>query len=218
MRQRLREQHEMTEHFANPHTPEQEQLLSNIGQWVEGAIITAGGALLLRDAVSDGDGYGEVPSKMLAGAGALLGLGLAAGSFDQDGSVIFFGADHPQREHLQMAALLTAGSLAPRDGKLGRILSGAGLARIGQMFLTHEQHGTSWAERIARRRHQRLGKTILAAAVTHAAGDLLENRWIRGLGAGLMVASGLQLLTYDGPDGAFEPHLTTGHSMPQEEG
>lgn len=188
----------------HPHTPEQERLFSNIEHWVEGGIITAGGTLLMRDAVGDRDTYGEAASKVLAGAGALLGLGLVAGSFHHGGPVTFFRIDHQQRQHLEMAALLTAGSLASRFGVLGRLLFGASTARIGQMFLVHEQHGTGWAEKKARRRHQRLGKSILAAAATHTVGDLLESRWIRGLGAGLLVASGLQLLTYREPEGAFE--------------
>jgi hypothetical protein len=197
-------QEAMTEQIPHPHTPEQERLLSNIGHWVEGGIITAGGALLMRDAFEDRDPYGDHASKVLAGAGAFLGVGLVAGSFHHGGPVTFFRLDRQQRQHLEMAGLLTAGSLASRFRRIGRLLSGASTARIGQMFLVHEQHGTGWAERKAWRRHRRLGKTILAAAATRAVGDLLESRWIRGLGAGLLVASGLQLLTYKEPEGAFE--------------
>lgn len=209
----------MSERVPHPHTPEQERLFSNAGHWIEGGIITAGGALMLRDAVSDSDTYGEVSSKVLAGAGALLGFGLVAGSFHHGGPLTFFRADHQQREHLEMAALLTGGSLASRFGRIGRLLSGAGLARIGQMFLAHEQHGTGWAEKKARRRHQRLGKTILAAAATNTVGDLFESRWIRCQGAGLLVASGLQLLTYREPEGAFEPgsERVTEHPVSEEE-
>lgn len=36
-------------------------------------------------------------------------------------------ADHQQREHLEMATLLTGGSLASRFGKIGRLVSGAGM-------------------------------------------------------------------------------------------
>lgn len=210
----------MTGHIPHPHTAEQERLFSNLGHWIEGAIITAGGALLLREAVAGSDFYGEVPSKVLAGAGAVLGLGLVGGSFHHGGPALFFRADQQQTEHLKMAALLTSGGLASRFGRFGRVLSGAGIAGIGQMFLSHEQHGTSWAEKRARRKHQRLGKTIVAAAATQTLGDLLENRPIRALGAGLLVASGLQLLTYSEPEGAFEPesHQPRKHPIPREEG
>jgi hypothetical protein len=216
----LTEHEEMTQHVPHPHTPEQERLFSNVGHWVEGGIITAGGALLMRDAAGGRDAYRDVASKMLAGAGALLGVGLVAGSFHHGGPVTFFRLDHQQRQHLEMAGLLTAGSLASRAGRMGRLLSGASMARIGQMFLVHEQHGTSWGVKKARRRHERLGKTIIVAAATHATGDLFENRLMRALGAGLLVASGLQLLSYKEPRGAFESasNHAPEHQMPQEAG
>jgi hypothetical protein len=171
----------------------------------------------MRDAFEDRDVDGDLASKVLGGAGALLGIGLVAGSFHHGGPVTFFKDDHQQRQHLEMAALLTAGSLATRHGTIGRLVSGVTTARIGQMFLVHEQHGTGLAETKARRRHQRLGKTILAAAATRAVGDLIANRWIRGLGGGLLVASGFQLLTYKEPEGAFERggDSPAGHPMPE---
>lgn len=199
------------EHVSQPHTPEQERLFSNIGHWVEGGIITAGGALLIRDAMFDSDNYGETSSTVLVGAGSLLGLGLIAGSFHHGGPFMFFRVDHQQRQHLEMAATLTAGSLASRFGRVGKLASGVAIARIGQMFLTHEQHGTSWAAKLAVRKHRRLGRTILAAAATHAVGDLIESRWIRAIGAGLLVVSGLQLVTYKEPEGAFERAMSADH-------
>jgi hypothetical protein len=216
----LTEHEEATQHVPHPHTPEQERILSNIGHWVEGGIITAGGALLMRDAVADGEAYREVASKVLAGAGALLGVGLVAGSFHHGGPVTFFRLDHQQRQHLEMAGLLTAGSFASRFGGIGRVLFAATTARIGQMFLVHEQHGTSPAAKKAKHRHERLGRTIIAAAATHATGDLFESRLMRALGAGLLVAAGLQLLTYKEPQGAFESasHHAPEHPIPEEVG
>jgi hypothetical protein len=210
----------MAQQVPHPHTPDQERLFSNIGHWLEGGIITAGGALPMRDAVAASDSYGEVASTVLAGAGALLGVGLVAGSFHHGGPVTFFRLDHQQRQHLEMAALLTAGKLASRSGKIGRLLSGASTARIGQMFLVHEQHGISWPAKKAKRRHERLGRPILAAAATHAAGALFESRLMRALGAGLLVASGLELLTYKEPHGAFESASSqaTEHLMPEQAG
>jgi hypothetical protein len=206
----------MTAHVQRSHTPEQQRLFSNIGHLVVGAIITTGGALLLRDAVSAADSYGEVPSRVLTGAGALLVLGLVAGSFHHGGRVDFFKADPQEREHLEMAAILTAGRLASRFGRLGKLVSGAGIARIGQMFLAHERHGTSEAEKMARAKHQRLGKAILAAATTHTLGDLLEIRWIRAIGSALLIASGLPLLAYREPEGAFATAYGTGGHLAEE--
>lgn len=132
--------------------------------------------------------------KVLAGAGALLGLGMVAGSFHHGGPIVFYRADHRQRQHLEMAIFLTAGSLASRFGKIRRVLSGGSIARIGRC-------SSPTARNTARvgmgpSQHKRLGKTILAAATTHTVGNVLGIRWIRVLGAGFLVASGLQLLDY----------------------
>ncbi len=72
------------------------------------------------------------------------------------------------------------------------------------MFLAHEQHGTSWAAKRARARHKALGKTILAAALAQVVRDLTDSQWIRATGGTLLIAAGLQLLTYREPEGAFE--------------
>ena len=142
---------------------------------------------------------------MLAGAGWLLGLGLITGSFEHGGPLTFFRADHQQREHLQMAALLAAGGIVRRGGRVGRVAAAGTTARIGQMFLTHEQHGTGEAAREARGQHQRLGKTILAAAATGALGEVMGKRWLRAMAATLLTLSGLQLVAYREPAGAYEP-------------
>ncbi len=109
---------DMMEHVPQPHTPEEQRLFSNIGHWLEGGIITSGGVVVLRDALSARDGHSDGPATVLAGAGSLLGLGLVAASFHHGGPLTFFRVDHQQRQHLEMAAILTTGSLAARLGKL----------------------------------------------------------------------------------------------------
>jgi|SRR6266511_4228185 len=179
--------------------------LSNVGHWVEGTIIAGAGSVLLRDALAGDGSSSQTASTVLAGAGTLLGVALVGGSFEHGGPAQFFRADHQQREHLEMATLLTAGGLARRFGRVGKILGSAATARIGQMFLTHEQHGTGEAAAVAKGKHEMLGKTILGAAATSAIGDLFDLKALRAVGAALLVLSGLQLVAYREPEGAYEP-------------
>jgi hypothetical protein len=194
----------VTHHVPNAHSPAQMRTMSNVGHWIEGAIITGAGGLLLYDAVKPDDGSDRLASNLLAGAGSLLGLGLGLGSLEHGGPVAFFSADHQQRQHLQMAALLTAGGLSRRAGRVGRTLAAAATARIGQMFLTHEQHGTGDAAELAKGKHERLGKSILAAAALTAAGEAFNVRGAKAAGAALLLASGAQLIAYREPEGAYE--------------
>jgi hypothetical protein len=193
----------LTHHVPHAHPPEQMRLMSNVGHWVEGGIISCAGVLLLRGALGK-ESEQALASNLLAGAGALLGLSLVAGSFEHGGPVMFFKSDHQQREHLQMAALLTAGGLSRRAGRVGRVLATLATAWIGQMFLTHEQHGTGGAAKVAKGKHERLGKTIVAAAAAAVLGEVLNARVLRAMGAALLTASGLQLITYREPEGAYE--------------
>ena len=201
----------MTEHVPNPHTPEQDRTFSNIGHWIEGGIITSAGSALLTSAISEDERYDGYASRFLLGAGGLLGLGLIAGSFHHGGPRAFFAADHQQRQHLQMAGLITAAGAARNLGRLGTLASGALIAMVGQMFLTHEQHGTGQAAAEAKAKHQRLGHTIVAGSALGALGDIARARTARAAGALTMISAGLQLMTYHEPEGAFEG--ATDHSM-----
>lgn len=203
----------MTSHVPKPHTPAEMRTFSNLGHDIEGAIISGSGTLMLLDSLASDRRLHKASSNLLAGAGSLLGLGLIGGSFDHGGPVTFFMADLQQRQHLEMAALLTTGGLARRAGRFGSLVWGAALARIGQMFLTHEQHGSGEAAAIARGMHQRLGRTILAAAVTVTAGELTRSRWLRAVGSALPIASGIQLAIYREPVGAFEVEHGAHHEM-----
>lgn len=200
----------MTEHVPNPHTPEQDRILSNVGHWIEGATITAAAAALLPRPVGEDERYDLRAARLLLGAGGLLGLGLIAGSFHHGGPRVFFTSDRQQRQHLQMAGLITAAGAARGLGRVGALASNALIARVGQMFLTHEQHGTDKAAAEAKAKHQRLGQTIVAGSALGAVGDLTRARTARRLGALMTMAAGLQLLTYREPEGAFE--ASTDHS------
>lgn len=188
----------------NPHTPAQERLLSNIGHWIEGAIITTAGISSVRGALFDDRRHEAHQSLVLVGAGSLLGIGLLAGSFHHGGPVTFFRGDMQQREHLKMSGLIAGAGALRRLGRLGALLSDSLVARVGQMFMVHEQHGTDEAAARSKRRHELLGKTIVGAAVASAVGDLTGWRWARAAGGATMIGAGLQLLSYREPEGAYE--------------
>lgn len=194
----------MTHHVPNAHSPEQMRQLSNIGHLVEGGIIGGAGVVMLLEAATARDAFAEASTKLNVFAGGLLVAGLVAGSFEHGGPMIFFKADAQQREHLEMGSLLVGGGLARRLGKLGSLMSGLATARIGQMFLVHEQHGTGRAARIAKSRHQMLGRTIVGAAAATVAADLSGSRLMRSLSGLSLAAAGGQLLLYREPPGAYE--------------
>lgn len=194
----------MEARVVNPHSPSEERLLSDLGHWIEGAIITAAGISSVRAAVTGDERHEAHRSAVLIAAGSLLGLGLVAGSFHHGGPAAFFRADAQQREHLEMAGLIAAAGTLRRLGRAGAALSNALVARVGQMFLMHQQHGTDEAAARSKRRHEVLGKTVVAAATAGALGDLTRRRSMRALAGGLMVAAGVQLVTYREPEGAYE--------------
>ena len=103
-----------------------------------------------------------------------------------------------------MAGLLTGGALAGRHGRLGALVRDLATARIGHMFLTHTQHGTSDAAARAVRRHRVLGGTIVAGAGATAIADTAGARPFRTAGALLLIAAGAQLVAYREPEGAYE--------------
>lgn len=109
-----------------------------------------------------------------------------------------------------MAGLITTAGIARKGGRIGAAISSALVARVGQMVLFHEQHGTSEAAARAKSKHERLGRTILAGAALQAVGDLSRFRYPRAAGAVLMTAAGLQLLAYREPQGAYDDDLALG--------
>lgn len=193
---------------VNPHSPREERLLSNIGHWLEGSIITAAGVVSLRRAFAGGDAHPGHEADVLLGAGSVLGLGLIAGSFHHGGPRRFFSADMQQREHLEMSGLIAGAGVLRKIGGPAEVLSNALVARVGQMFLVHEQHGTDEAAARSKKRHEILGKTIVGAAASGLVADLTHWRSARALAGATLLAAGAQLLTYREPEGAYE---TDGH-------
>ena len=194
----------MTEHVTNPHTPEEMRRFSNIGHIVEGAVVTLAAAASAIAAMADNEPRARSADRLLISGGGLLGLGLVAASVEHGGPRAFFAADVQQRQHLQMASLLCVAGATKRHGLVGRLTSSCATGAIGWMFLTHEQHGTDEAARIARERHRLLGGTIVAAAGMDALGGVLRKRALGIAAAAGLLAAGLQLGSYREPPEAYE--------------
>ena len=187
----------------NPHSPEQERVFSNIGHALEGAIICSAGVALVRAELKDADER-DVTGDLLLSAGGLLGTALVLGSFHHGGPAAFFRADHQQRQHLQMATLIAAAGGLRHLGTRGVIASYLPMLQIGRMFLSHEQHGTTKAAGLARRKHARLGRTVVCGAALSIVGQVTGSRLWRAVGGAVLTAAGGQLFAYREPPGAYE--------------
>jgi hypothetical protein len=193
--------------YPNPHSPSQRRLLSNLGHWIEGAVLGSSAGLALLDALRPELGWPRRwAPRLTAGAGAVLGLGILAGTLHHGGPRRYLRHEHQDRQHLRMAALIAGGGAA--ESAAGTGLGGVGaagaLAGVGAMFLTHEQHGTGEALRRSRSAHTRLGAGLIAAGGAKAASALgLPGPW-RYAWPALALGVSAQLLTYREPPGAYE--------------
>jgi hypothetical protein len=172
--------------YPNPHQPDERRLLSNIGHWIEGGVLAVGGGLALLDAARPDLGWPRRWSpRVSVAAGAMLGGGILAGTLHHGGPRRYLRHEHQDREHLQMAAIITAAGLLESRGEppASRLGGAVSLAMIGVMFLRHEQHGTGDAKAADAFRVPgpwRFGWPLLALGVA------------------------AQLLTYREPAGAYE--------------
>lgn len=195
--------------YPNPHSPDERRLLSNIGHWIEGAVLGVSSGLALLDAVRPDLGWPRRWSPRLSmAAGAVLGGGILAGTLHHGGPRRYLRHEHQDREHLQMAAIITAGGLAEsrRELPAAGLGGAASLATIGTMFLRHEQHGSDEALDKSLAAHQRLGLSLIAAGAAKAGEALrLPGPW-RFAWPVLALGVAGQLLSYREPPGAYESH------------
>ena len=193
--------------YPNPHSPGERRLLSNIGHWIEGGVLGVSSGLALLDAVRPDLGWPRRWSPRFSmAAGVVLGGGILVGTLHHGGPRRYLRYEHQDREHLQMAAIITAGGLVESRHELpAPELGGAvSLAAIGAMFLRHEQHGTGEALEKSRAAHRRLGLSLIAAGATKAAGALrAPGPWRFGWPVLALGVAG-QLLAYREPPGAYE--------------
>lgn len=193
--------------YPNPHSARERRLLSNVGHWIEGAVLGASGGLALADALRPDLGWpGRWSPRLATGAGAVLGVGILAGTFHHGGPRRYLRHEHQDREHLRMAALISAGGAAESyvQTRVGGLGGATALAGVGAMFLTHEQHGTGEALRRSRATHMRLGASLIAAGGTKAASALgVPGPW-QYVWPALALGVSAQLLAYREPEGAYE--------------
>ena len=197
----------MSEPYPNPHTPEERRRLSNLGHWLEGSALGLAGSLALLDAAAPSLKWpGRWWPRAVAAGGGALGAFIVLGSLHHGGPRRYLRYEPQDREHLQMAALIGAGGALESLGRSTalRLAPAAALGAVGQMFLSHEQHGTGEARRESERVHRRLGLTVVAGGLAKA-GDALgmPGPW-RWLWPSLTLASAGQLLVYREPAGAYE--------------
>jgi hypothetical protein len=193
--------------YPNPHTPEERRKLSNLGHWIEGAVLGIAGGLALLDATKrELEWPGRWWPRLTAAAGVALGGFIIGGTFHHGGPRLYLRHEHQDREHLEMAAIIAAGGTleAVGRGRLARLATAAALTTIGRLFLAHEQHGRDEAQTRAKVVHQRLGYTLVLTGGAKAA-DALEIRgpW-RVVWPVLALLVAAQLLRYSEPVGAFE--------------
>lgn len=193
--------------YPNPHSADERRTLSNVGHWVEGGVLGGVGALALVDAVRpDLEWPRRWGPRLTVGAGAALSGLILGGSLHHGGPRRYLRHEHQDRQHLTMAAVIAAGGAVERltPGRAGGAGPAAALAAIGQMFLTHEQHGTGEARERAERAHRRLGLSLIAAGAARGADALgVPGPWRFAWPALALAVSG-QLLTYREPPGAYE--------------
>ena len=182
-------------------------MLSNVGHWVEGAVLGGLGALALLDAAQPGLQWPRRWWPRLAtGAGLALGGLILGGSLHHGGPRRYLAHEHQDQEHLRMAGLIAAGGLVEQrvPGRLAGLGPAVSLATIGRMFLTHEQHGTGDARESAERTHRRLGYSLIAAGSARAADACgLPGPW-RLVWPCSALGVSAQLLVYREPAGAYE--------------
>lgn len=209
-------EHNAMEMLKALHSPEQLRFLSNLAHWIEGALLSTVAILMFieRMGIVKSPRFRLLWPAILLTAGIFLplfmlthhGLGMLHESFH------IVTQDSQQFQHLMMALLLmTAG--------LTRVLFLKGILKnlfwdlvrpicfftIGLMFLMHTQHGTvdavSWAVTV----HKYLGALIMLSSLLQVAAITYypQGKTAAIAGAVLLLSSGLFLLSYSEPPGAY---------------
>lgn len=209
-------EHNAMEMLKALHSPEQLRFLSNLAHWIEGALLSTVAILMFieRMGIVKSPRFRLLWPAILLTAGIFLplfmlthhGLGMLHESFH------IVTQDSQQFQHLMMALLLmTAG--------LTRVLFLRGILKnlfwdlvrpicfftIGLMFLTHTQHGATDAVRWAITVHKYLGVIIILSSLLQIAAITYypHGKAIALAGAILLLASGIFLMSYAEPSGAY---------------
>lgn len=201
------------------HTAEEMRAISDLVHRVEGAIVAVTALLVLAEATGRVRNRNLWPATVCVAGVFLLAALLAPhhGLAHARTQWSFVFGDPQQRQHLAIAALVTAGGLAEllhRGGRLkGRgwaLVWPAAVVCVGVAFLLHTQHGTGEAVARAVLVHRLLAGVFVATGVLRAAAVLRRKRAgaLRYLwGVSLMIAAGI-LFLYREPSGAYHARGT----------
>lgn len=209
-------EHNAVEMLKALHSPEQLRFLSNLAHWIEGALLSIVAILMFveRMGIVKSQNFRFLWPAILLSAGIFLplfmlthhGLNMVHESFR------VVTQDPQQFQHLMMSLLLmTAG--------LTRVLFLKGILKnlfwdivrpicfftIGLMFLMHTQHGTATAVSWAVTVHKYLGAIIMLSSLLQIAAVTYypQGKAAAIAGAILLLSSGLFLLSYSEPSGAY---------------
>ena len=220
----------MTESLAiilKLHTPDELQLYSNIGHWIEG------GLFLIIAGIAFVQAFGYLHSQraqylwpvIILVAGIFLPLFSFSHHFNE--LTLAWKAtiyDPQQLQHMIMAILITIAGVAEvaylrGQGKnqLLRFVFPLVVGIIGIMFITHPQHGTSEAVLRAVTIHKYLGTVLIFAGIFKALEVIKKNtqRWLTFSWIFFLTIAAILLISYREPEGAYMLNPTMNEVMPQ---
>lgn len=202
------------------HSPEEMQMLSNIGHWIEGSLLATVAIIALLEALGLIK-WRLVWQSLLFIAGIFLIAYLLLHHGVDNIKLVWnlIWKDAQQRQHLLMAFLLCLAGLSEilaKKYKASLLLYvwPIALSIIGIMFLVHEQHGTSEAVKRAQTIHIYLGISLILVSIVVTVGRITAGkyRWPAYVWPGLLLATSILLLTYREPGGAYrKPGNTHGN-------
>lgn len=202
-------QHQMPD-WSKLHTSEEMQQLSNLGHWIEGALLAVVAILAFLEL------RGLITNKFIWPSFIIIaGIFLPAFMLLHHGLNKFTLvwqltiSDPQQRHHLIMAGLLFIAGLSEfiarnKNINILHYVWPIVLSMIGLMFLMHPQHGTSEAVQFAQKIHILLGIMLVLAAILKVIELRSERSWVSYTWIILLFIIAALLLLYEEPDGAFE--------------
>lgn len=205
----MMKQHQIPD-WSKLHTSEEMQQLSNLGHWIEGALLAMVAILAFLEF------RGIIKSKFIWPS-----LILTAGMFLPAFMLLHHGlsefnlvwqltiSDSQQRQHLIMAGLLFIAGLAEiiarnKNSNILYYVWPFALSMIGLMFLMHPQHGTSEAVQLAQKIHILLGIMLVLAAIFKVVALHSKRSWISFIWMFMLLITAALLLLYKEPEGAYE--------------